>query len=194
MRVTNHAKKRSKERSGVTKGQIDNMAKRAFHEGITHKQARNELSRWMDAEFLKYKTANECRFYANHLYIFHNQTLITILDADPKYEKDLENYVDSFKTFVTYQRNRIKRKTNPELMRQLNHTIRIKLERDNINQKLSEISPDYSYHIYSVDNGSQAVISYFTNKHQYDIEESIKQYIKSEYGLSTQFKKLKGDI
>ena len=193
LKVTKHAKRRSRQRSGITKGQIDKIAARAFTEGITHKQARGDLSKWMDAEFLKYRTANECRLYANHLYIFHNETLITVLDADLKYEKDLEQYVDSFSTFLKYQRNRIKRKTNPELMKKLSQQVQAKIQTD-VNDILRNISPDFLYRLIRVDDSCQLIIAYYTNKRKPEIESIIKKTLKAEYGLTVQFKKMKGDI
>ena len=113
--VTKHAKRRLKERMGVNKGTVDEAARRALKEGIHHNQARGDLQKWIDAEFLKYHTANNCRYFANKLYIFHNDCLITVLDDKNHIDENLRQNVESDKLYIEYRKKRFSRIKNPEV-------------------------------------------------------------------------------
>ena len=87
--VTNHAKRRMKARIGITKGNARKFANKVLREGIRHEDTLGELHRWMDAEYLKYHTANNMRYYAGKLYIFCGERLITVLNATASIENSL---------------------------------------------------------------------------------------------------------
>lgn len=78
-RVTYHARKRMKERMGVNKSSVDRMADIAYEKGICHSDTTGDLHRWMDAQYLSQKIANNMRIYGETLYVFRDQTLITVL-------------------------------------------------------------------------------------------------------------------
>lgn len=79
MNVSNHAKKRMKERCGANKKSIDRMAQNAFDRGLTHKDLSGKLCKYVDGLYLKYHTGNQIRLYGNNAYIFHDNVLITVL-------------------------------------------------------------------------------------------------------------------
>lgn len=193
--LTNHSKKRANQRAGITKNQLNMMATRALKDGIKHSEATNELKSWMDAEYFKYETANNCRFYANKLYIFHNTILITVLDAPLYYEQNLRNYVANIKIYIAYKRNRIKHKSNfNELSKTLLNEVMDEIAiavRDYLNKSL--INKDTFRYTYSHINygGFQVVIKY-TNMTTNDKEKyipEINKYIKDTFGLDTAYKK-----
>lgn len=77
--VTNHARKRFKERLGLPKAACLRQAQKAFDSGFTHAQAKGKAKRYMDSLFLKYRTANNLRVYGQAVYIFSGNTLITVM-------------------------------------------------------------------------------------------------------------------
>ena len=78
--ITNHAKKRAKERAGIGKKDLPRMASKIFREGVTHKECSGELKHWVTAKYYKYNKANNIRLYGRQCYIFSNDTLITVLE------------------------------------------------------------------------------------------------------------------
>lgn len=78
MRTTNHGAKRIRKRIGIKKKAVDSMRDAAFAKGLTHAQANGKLSRYFDKLFLEYETGNNIRMYANYVWIFAGETLITV--------------------------------------------------------------------------------------------------------------------
>ena len=104
--VTKHAKSRMHIRIGITKGIADKYAARVLREGIKHEDTLGDLHKWMDAEFLKYRTANNMRYYSGKLYIFNGTVLITVLNDTIGFETSLFEYVDK-KAYRAYSNRRI---------------------------------------------------------------------------------------
>lgn len=96
--VTTHAKKRLKERCGVTKNSALKMAERAFNKGISFENASTDLKKYISSVYLCHeKSCNNIRIYGNMVYIFDNQTLITVYPI-PEYivnkMEDTANSID----------------------------------------------------------------------------------------------------
>lgn len=109
MSVTKHARRRSKQRNGFTKGTVEKMSSRAWANGLPRDVIGGELREVLDRFRGKF-----VRYYINTVYIFNsNGTLITMMDIDPKYEKNLLDYVD-YRTFVKYKTNRFKHKRSKD--------------------------------------------------------------------------------
>lgn len=49
MTISNHARQRMKERCGFNRKSQDRMARKAFDEGVTHKQTKGRLNKWVTA-------------------------------------------------------------------------------------------------------------------------------------------------
>lgn len=79
MTLTNHAKKRMKQRCGIGKKSSNKMAQKVLALGISHNQLTGQLCRWVDGLYLSKRTANNIKLYGNQAYIFHNDTLITVI-------------------------------------------------------------------------------------------------------------------
>lgn len=106
--TTKHSATRGKERLGLSKTETKKMANRAFTDGIDFNWTHGELYDMLSSH------VGVIRYYANGIYIFRaNGRLITVLNIDPKYEKNLLDYV-SYPVFVWYKHNRYKYKSNPE--------------------------------------------------------------------------------
>lgn len=55
------------------------MAKKVYNLGMTHSETTGNLKKWVDSLYFYNQTANQMRLYGDKAYIFHNQTLITIV-------------------------------------------------------------------------------------------------------------------
>ena len=82
---TNHAKKRTKDRTGLSKKLADKNAQKALDFGITHGETKGSLKKLIDALYFKNKSANNIRIYHRDIYIFQNEVLITIIDLPNRY-------------------------------------------------------------------------------------------------------------
>lgn len=78
-KITKHAKKRAKERCGLNDKSITRMADKILENGVQHKDCTGCLKRWVDGLFLESKKANNIRLYGDKAYLFHDMTLITII-------------------------------------------------------------------------------------------------------------------
>ena len=108
-KVTNHAKRRMHSRIGITKGIAQKQALKVLRNGIKHEETLGNLHKWMDAEFLRYRTANNMRYYAGKLYIFDGEVLITVLHANQDFEASLSEYVEE-KAYKAYYSRRESKK------------------------------------------------------------------------------------
>ena len=79
MIVTKHAKRRMKQRCGIGKKSAERMAKIVFDKGLKHCDLNGNLKRWVDSLYFRNQTANQIRLYGDAAYIFHNNTLITVI-------------------------------------------------------------------------------------------------------------------
>lgn len=86
-RVTNHAAKRTKERLGIPKRISEKNAEKALQFGIRHSETSGGLHRYIHSLYWKQQTANNVRIYCGNVYIFHDETLITVFPLPQKYRK-----------------------------------------------------------------------------------------------------------
>lgn len=93
MRISSHARQRMKERCGFNRKAQDRMAQKAFNEGITHKQTKGRLHKWVTSLFFKNCNANNIRLYGDNAYIFCGETLVTVIPIPVNLKKDFERMV-----------------------------------------------------------------------------------------------------
>lgn len=79
MKISNHAKQRMKERCGFNRKSQERMAEKAFNEGISHKQTKGRLNKWVTGLFFKNTKANNIRLLGNYAYIFAGEILVTVI-------------------------------------------------------------------------------------------------------------------
>lgn len=91
--VTKHARKRLKERMGLPKSSIDRMANKVFESGTKHYETRGILHKWMSEIYLKHGSGNQMRIYGDYLYIFHQNTLITLFPVPSEIKTHLTDYI-----------------------------------------------------------------------------------------------------
>lgn len=94
--VTTHAKKRLKECCGINKQSALRMAEKAFKEGISFDNAGELLQKYISSVYLKHdKMCNNLRIYGNTVYVFDNQTLITVYPIPENIQNEMESYATS---------------------------------------------------------------------------------------------------
>ncbi len=93
MKISDHAKQRMKERCGFNKKSQERMAKRALEQGITHKQTKGRLNKWVTSLYFKNRNANNIRIYGDNAYIFCGDTLVTVIPVPPSLKKDLDRMI-----------------------------------------------------------------------------------------------------
>ncbi len=94
MNVSSHAKRRLKERCGFNKKSCDRMAEKAFRDGITHKQTKGRLNKWITRLFFNNCNANNIRIYGDNAYIFCGETLVTVVPVPVSLKRDMDKMVD----------------------------------------------------------------------------------------------------
>lgn len=80
IKITNHAKKRTKKRIGISKKDADRNAQKAYHFGIKHSDTKGKLQKYIDFLYLSHGKSNNTRIYNRKVYLFHNEVLITVLN------------------------------------------------------------------------------------------------------------------
>lgn len=94
MHVTEHAKKRLKERNGLNNKSIDRMVQKALQCGISHNQTKGKLNKWMTSLFFNNMTACNIKLYGDKAYLFtKDERLITVLQIPHNLVKDMKNMV-----------------------------------------------------------------------------------------------------
>ena len=78
--ITDHSRKRTKNRLGLSKKDTEKVANKALDFGITHADAKGNLRKYMDGLYLRYQNGNNNRVYNRKVYIFQGMVLITILN------------------------------------------------------------------------------------------------------------------
>lgn len=86
--VTNHAKKRAKERIGLKKSAVQRHADRAWDRGFTKDKASGSFRRYLDRMYFGHKTIGALRVYGEYVYLFSSDiVLITIMHIPTKYKR-----------------------------------------------------------------------------------------------------------
>lgn len=80
-RLTKHSISRLEQRCGVTKKNAPVVAKRAFKSGIAHKDTSGDLHRFLDSIYLSQKKGTNMKIYGNAVFVFKEDTLITVISV-----------------------------------------------------------------------------------------------------------------
>lgn len=94
MIFTKHAQERSKERLGLNKNAAERLALIALEKGVKHSETTGSLNKFITALYFKTKTANNSRLYADKVFIFNNETLITVFELPNKFKAVLKKIKD----------------------------------------------------------------------------------------------------
>lgn len=84
-----------KERCGLNKSSFDRIAEKAYREGISHKETKGNLNKWVTSLYFYDETANNIKLYGDKAYLFKGDKLITVLsiphDLQPAVNKIKKN-------------------------------------------------------------------------------------------------------
>ena len=187
MHVTKHAKKRMRQRVGADKGNFDKIANRALIHGIPREETDGHLRRRMDAEYHKHQTADNCRFYANKIYVFCKYNLITVLDAPLEYEQNLQSYVKNPKTYIEYKNYRLSKKSSREDIQEF-YSIAKEIVSNWITSRINSLPYPFAWRFYDV-NVSMDQRRVFIKYTKWDQDKGnvIINYIRKTTGLEPVF-------
>ena len=94
MKITNHARDRSKERNGWSDKVTERMIPKVLEKGIRHNQTKGNLHKWMSGRYNNYKRKGaDIRLYGDKAYIFVNESLITILQIPQDLCKNMKKMI-----------------------------------------------------------------------------------------------------
>ena len=85
MRVSRHADERARKRVGVPRSAVKRMAEKALAEGVQRHETHGPLRRYLDCLYHYNHSANNIRVWHEKVWIFSDQTLVTVLDLPRKY-------------------------------------------------------------------------------------------------------------
>lgn len=77
--LTEHSKDRLKERCGLNKSSLERIANKAYDEGVSHNETSGRLNKWITSLYFQNETANNVKLYGDKAYLFHGNTLITMI-------------------------------------------------------------------------------------------------------------------
>lgn len=90
LKTTEHARIRLKERNGIPKSAIVRMTERVYTNGIKREDTKGRLRIYLDEQYDKNGGfGDELRVYGDYLYVFHEQTLITVFTVP----QDIRKYI-----------------------------------------------------------------------------------------------------
>lgn len=85
MHITQHGEGRIRERIGVPKRAVPKLAADALAKGKSHADFAGSMRRYLDGIFLEHRNATNMRVFAQHVFIFNGDTLITAWMLPPKF-------------------------------------------------------------------------------------------------------------
>lgn len=95
MNMTYHAYERGKERMGLGDRAIQRMAERAFEKGISVSETTGRFRRYLERLYDSHGNGNNLRVYGEKIFVFQNETLITILHLPNDYKKAAKKLFDA---------------------------------------------------------------------------------------------------
>lgn len=88
-KLTKHSISRLEQRCGVSKKNAPTVARRAFRTGITHTETHGNLHRFLDSIYLSQKKGTNMRIYGNAVFVFKEDTLITVINIPKNLMEDV---------------------------------------------------------------------------------------------------------
>ena len=79
--ISKHGAMRMRQRMGIPKKATQRIAERAFERGLKREDAKGAVRKWMNDSFYAYGTGDNMRMYGDKLYIFCDNTLVTVLQV-----------------------------------------------------------------------------------------------------------------
>jgi hypothetical protein len=87
LEITRHGKHRIHKRCGIKSKGAERLAKIAFERGLTHAETTGSLNGYLTRLYMYNRQANNIRLYGDKVYVFCDETLVTVLDTPLKYRR-----------------------------------------------------------------------------------------------------------
>jgi len=87
MIITNHARKRIKERAGVGKKACYRLVNNAIKRGINRTQLTGSIRRYLDKLYYSHEECTDIIVYAGKVFVFVKSVLVTVMHLPSKYIK-----------------------------------------------------------------------------------------------------------
>lgn len=87
MKITKHGSERMEERTGLSKSSQEKMFQLALTSGTERNNYTGQFGRYLDKLMLSQKA--QIKIYGNFIYIYKQNSLITVLNVPTKYRKYL---------------------------------------------------------------------------------------------------------
>lgn len=89
--ITRHGEKRSRKRLGLKKKAIERDVEAALEQGATHADTRGRLRKFLDKLYLSHENATNMRIHRGRVYLFNEDTLITVITLPGNLQKTADN-------------------------------------------------------------------------------------------------------
>lgn len=91
VKITEHAFDRAKERFRLNQSAFKKLVERAYLQGVRHRDTSGRLKKYLDMLYMKHQTANNIRIYGLIVYLFCNNTLVTVIHLP----NDMKKYLST---------------------------------------------------------------------------------------------------
>lgn len=88
-KITDHALKRMKERCGIHRSAAQRLSDKAYTDGISHGETNGRLNKYITALYFQECTANNIRIFADKVFIFNDNVLITVIPLPNNLKKQV---------------------------------------------------------------------------------------------------------
>lgn len=181
--ITNHSIRRARQRTGITSNQLVKISNRAKVDGLSRDNTKGELYSLLSRFQRKNSVA---KFYANVIYVFIGDSLITVMNVDPSYEKNLLDYV-TVPVYVNYLKSRFKYKTNKtELFNAATKQMTQKLRYD-IELYLKQFDDAFKYKSFNLSYNEVNIEQRKKTENDEQIVATIKRYLSGKYSIKAKF-------
>lgn len=90
MIVTNHARKRMKQRAGVGKKASYRLAANARERGVNRTQLTGSVRRYLDKLYFSHEDCTDIIVYAGKVFVFVKTILVTVMNLPGQYIKHIK--------------------------------------------------------------------------------------------------------
>lgn len=90
--ITDHAYLRAKERLSFSPSTLDRLAPKAFSGGITHKDTKGKVNRYITKLWNYNKSINNIRVYGEVVFLFSDNILVTLYQIPNEFKRMIKNF------------------------------------------------------------------------------------------------------
>lgn len=90
MIITNHAKKRIRQRAGIGKKACYRMATNAVERGVNRTQLTGSVRRYLDKLYFSHEDCTDIIVYAGKVFVFVKTILVTVMNLPGRYIKHIK--------------------------------------------------------------------------------------------------------